>query len=140
MTDITVYCEAGDGKAGRLRYQLQLSSDPTICSFNHNFLRIFIFWVKHYTKNYDIYLISGESEHKNFNIFYWTNTRTLSWNCSRNQHLDYLEPEPPQNRTFDVKYRPPPPGPGSASLSSSCMLTHLKVFVSNKIELHVPAF
>ena len=79
MTDITVYCEAGDGKTGRLRYQLQLSSDPTICSFNHNFLRIFIFWVKHYTKNYDIYLISGESEHKNFNIFYWTNTVLEHW-------------------------------------------------------------
>ena len=97
------------------------SVDPTTCSFNHNFLGKALHQKLRYLINY---LISGKSEHKNFNIFYWTNTRTLSWNCSRNQHLDYLEPEPPQNITFDVKYRPPPPpGPGSASLSSSCMLT-----------------
>ena len=66
MTDITVYCEAGDGKTGRLRYQLQLSSDPTICSFTHNFLGKALHQKLRHLINY---LMSGESEHKNFNNF-----------------------------------------------------------------------
>ena len=140
-----LYCEAGDmEKPGGSGTSSSSSVDPTTCSFNHNFLGKALHQKLRYLINY---LISGKSEHKNFNIFYWTNTRTLSWNCSRNQHLDYLEPEPPQNRTFDVKYRPPPPRfsqPEQFMHAQPAWAVHaglhLRVFVSNKIELHVPAF